>query len=333
MENYDDSIKKADVRFMARALQLAAHGAGFVSPNPMVGAVIVAPGGRIIGEGWHRRFGGPHAEVNAVDSVSEADRGLLRESSIYVSLEPCSHYGKTPPCAALLARCGFRRVVVACGDPNPKVAGRGIAMLREAGCEVETGVLEEEARRLNRRFMTAQTKGRPWIQLKWAESLDGFIGGLDAGGNPQPVRLSSATGSVWMHRERAMADAIVVGSGTALSDRPSLTVRLWPGRMPLRVVADRRGRIDLRSLFPDGNAVRIGADGETLREAMERLLADCGVGSVMVEGGAELLGAFICEGLFDEVRIERSPKKLGRGVAAPAIGCAPGVGITEVKNG
>ena len=130
-----------------------------------------------------------------------------------------------------------------------------------------------------------------------------------------------------------MADAIVVGSGTALSDRPALTVRLWPGRMPLRVVADRRGRVDLRSLFPDGNAVRIGADGETLREAMERLLADCGVGSVMVEGGAELLGAFICEGLFDEVRIERSPKKLGRGVAAPAIGCAPGVGITEVKNG
>ncbi len=206
------------------ALQLAAHGAGFVSPNPMVGAVIVAPGGRIIGEGWHRRWR-PACRGQCGGLGFGSRQGLLRESSIYVSLEPLrSHYGKTPPRAALFfARCGFRRVVVACGDPNPKVAGRGIAMLREAGCEVETGVLEEEARRLNRRFTTAQTKGRPWIQLKWAESLDGFIGGLDAGGNPQPVRLSSATGSVWMHRSGPRPTPSWLAPGL-----PSRTVRLLP---------------------------------------------------------------------------------------------------------
>lgn len=311
---------KEDEMYMSRALQLALNGAGFVSPNPMVGAVVVAPGGRIIGEGWHRRFGGPHAEVNAVDSVAESDRRLFRESTVYVTLEPCSHYGKTPPCARLLGRLGFRRVVVACGDPNPKVSGRGVSILRESGCEVTEGVMEEEARWLNRRFMTAQTLGRPWIQLKWAESADGFIGGLDDAGNPAPERLSTALGSVWMHRERAMADAIVVGSGTALSDRPSLTVRLWPGRGPLRVVADRRGRVDLGGLFPEGNAVSICADGRSLRESMEMLLRDHGVGSVMVEGGAGLLRSFIAEGLYDDIRIERSARKLGRGVAAPEAG-------------
>lgn len=166
-----------DEMMMRRALQLALNGAGDVSPNPMVGAVIVAPGGTIIGEGWHRRYGGAHAEVNAVRSVAADDEPLLPQSTIYVTLEPCSHHGKTPPCSLLLREKGFRRVAVGMVDPNPKVAGRGIRMLREAGAEVTTGILETECRRLNVRFITAQTLRRPWIQLKWAESADGYIAG------------------------------------------------------------------------------------------------------------------------------------------------------------
>ena len=328
--NSESNAAKADREYMGRALALASFGAGYVSPNPMVGAVIVSPDGRIIGEGWHRRFGGPHAEVNAVASVAEADRRLFPESTIYVTLDPCSHYGKTPPCAKLLAECGFRRVVVAIADPNPKVSGRGLAMLREAGCEVETGVLAVEAEEQNRRFLTAQRLGRPWIQLKWAESADGFIGRLDPEGNPVPVRLSSHLGATLMHRERSMADAIVVGSATALADRPQLTLRHWPGRNPLRVVADRSGRADLATLFPDGNAVSIGAGGETLEEGMRRLMHDHEVGAVMVEGGARLLEAFIAEGLYDEIRVETSPAELGGGVKAPAF--TLGNGLVEEES-
>ncbi len=166
-----------DRKMMRRALQLAAAGRGAVAPNPMVGAVITAPDGRIIGQGWHRRFGGPHAEVNAVASVAEADRDLLRQSTIYVTLEPCSHYGKTPPCARLLAECRFARVVVGAGDPNPKVAGRGIAILKDAGIEVTEGVLADQCRSQNREFMFAHTHHRPWVTLKWAQSSNGFLDG------------------------------------------------------------------------------------------------------------------------------------------------------------
>ena len=165
----------ADRVYMARALQLARAGRGHVSPNPMVGAVIVSADGRIIGEGWHRRFGQGHAEVNAVASVAEADRPLLHSATIYVTLEPCSHYGKTPPCAKLLIDCGIGRVVIASGDPNPKVSGRGVAMLREAGIEVAEGLMADEARALNRPFMTAHTLRRPFVTLKWAQSADGFM--------------------------------------------------------------------------------------------------------------------------------------------------------------
>ena len=163
---------------MARALQLARGGEGFVSPNPMVGAVVTARG-RIIGEGFHRAFGGPHAEVNAIASVAEADRHLLREATIYVTLEPCSHYGKTPPCARLIIDTGIPRVVTGAPDPNPKVSGRGIRMLREAGIDVTEGVMLKECLDINRRFMTAQRLRRPYIQLKWAQTADGFIAGLD----------------------------------------------------------------------------------------------------------------------------------------------------------
>lgn len=306
-----------DIKYMKRALMLARRGEGFVSPNPMVGAVITARG-RIIGEGYHRQFGGPHAEVNAVRSVAEADRHLLAEATIYVTLEPCSHYGKTPPCARLLIDTGVKRIVGACTDPNPKVAGRGYGMLREAGREVVEGVLEAEALHLNRRFMTAQTLRRPWIQLKWAESADGFMGSFDASGNPRPVMLSTPLTSVLMHRERAAADAIMIGSGTALSDNPSLTLRLWPGRQPLKAVLDRSGRVPADAPVLSGRALRIDGS-EPLPELLSRLFAEEGVSSLMVEGGPAVLHSFIDAGLWDEIRRERSPLLLGNGPKAPEM--------------
>lgn len=308
-----------DIVLMRRALQLARLGEGFVSPNPMVGAVIASADGRIIGEGWHRRFGGPHAEVNAVASVKDEDRKLLKDSTIYVTLEPCSHYGKTPPCAKLLVETGFRRAVVACVDPNPKVAGRGIAMLRDAGMEVEVGLLEQEALELNRRFITAFTSGRPYVQLKWAESSDGFIAAIDSQGNALPVALSSPMAQIWMHRERARADAIMIGSETALIDSPRLTLRHWPGRQPLRVVADRRHRVDIDRLFPDGNAIRFEASEGNLKEALSELRAQHDIGSLMVEGGTRLLDAFLRSGCWDEVRREVSGVRIGNGIKAPKM--------------
>lgn len=306
-----------DIMYMERALMLARRGEGFVSPNPMVGAVITARG-RIIGEGYHREFGGPHAEVNAVRSVAEADRHLLQEATIYVTLEPCSHYGKTPPCAKLLIDTGIKRIVGACTDPNPKVAGRGFRMLRDAGREVTVGVLEAEALHLNRRFITAQTLRRPWIQLKWAESADGFMGNFDASGNPLPIALSTPLTSVLMHRERAAADAIMTGSGTVLADNPSLSLRLWPGRQPLRVVLDRRGRVPADAPVLSDRSLRI-TESMRLSELLERLFAEEGINSLMVEGGPCLLHSFIEAGLWDEIRRERSPLLLGNGPKAPEM--------------
>lgn len=313
-----DSEKRDEI-YMRRALQLALNGEGLTSPNPMVGAVITAPDGRIIGQGWHRRFGGPHAEVNAVESVSPADKPLLRQSTIYVTLEPCSHFGKTPPCAALLTRIGFRRVVVACQDPNPKVSGRGLQMLRDAGIEVTTGVCRPEAIELNRRFIIAQTLRRPYIQLKWAQTADGYI--ASAPDAPR-LQISSPLSLVWMHRERGLADAIIIGSDTALSDRPRLTMRHWPGRDKLKTVADRRRRIDLKALFPDGDAIRL--PDRPLYEAVQELASEHQIGSIMVEGGARILQSFIRQSLFDEIRIEHSPVSIPDGIAAPEISVPSG---------
>lgn len=304
-------------QYMRRALELARHGLGQVSPNPMVGAVIVAPDGRIIGEGWHRRFGGPHAEVNAVASV--ADPNLLHDCTMYVTLEPCSHYGKTPPCAKLLIDCGIPRVVVAAGDPNPKVAGRGIAMLRQAGIEVEEGLMADESRALNATFNTAHTQGRPFVTLKWAQSADGYMDSDRTDGHAE--RFSDSTGAMEVHRLRSIHDAILVGSGTAIADRPRLDCRLWPGRSPLPVVLDRRGRIDVATLPTARPALRL--DCNTIQEALTLLLREHGVTSVLVEGGAATLRAFIDAGLWDAARVEIAPRKLGnRGrTPAPTIGC------------
>ena len=286
-----------DTTYMRRALQLAALGAGSVSPNPMVGAVITARG-RIIGEGWHRRWGGPHAEVNAVASVAGADLPLLPESTIYVTLEPCSHYGKTPPCSLLLKEKGIRRIVVGTVDPNPLVAGRGLRMLREAGREITVGVLEKECRELNKRFMTFQTRRRPWVQLKYAVSADGFIG---APAEAERLMISSPLSNVWMHRERAMADAIMTGTRTVELDNPRLDCRLWPGRKPRGISFEQAAACKDSHLMQQPHILK--REGERLDEFLGRLAED-GISSLMVEGGRQTLQSFLDARLFDEIRIE-----------------------------
>lgn len=302
--------------YMRRAMQLALCGEGFTSPNPMVGAVVVADG-RIIGEGFHRRFGGPHAEVNAIASVREADRHLLRDSTIYVTLEPCSHYGKTPPCAKLIIDSRIPRVVTGAPDPNPKVSGRGIRMLREAGCDVTEGVLAEECVALNRRFITAQTLRRPYIQLKWAQSRNGFMSAFDSDIKPVAFRFSNRLTSLWTHRERSLADAIMAGPNTIAIDNPRLDVRLYPGRNPVKVsFAD--SRISPESNFMNGDHILLNPE-LPLAENMGILFSEHGISSLMVEGGPTLLQSFIDEALYDEIRIETSPLSPGSGLRSPHI--------------
>lgn len=232
-----------DKKYMRRAIQLARSSMTDTHSNPNVGAVIVADG-RIIGEGYHRRCGQPHAEVNAVNSVSAADRHLLPKSTIYVTLEPCSHYGKTPPCAKLIIDSNIPRVVIACGDPFEKVRGRGVAMLREAGIEVVEGVLEEEARSLNPHFFKAHSLGRPFITLKWAQSADGFMDAVRDSADAPAFQFSTPLDATMVHRQRAMHDAVLTTASTLLADNPRLDVRLWDGPNPAIVVIDRHGIID-----------------------------------------------------------------------------------------
>lgn len=284
-----------DIKYMERALQLARLGEGLVSPNPMVGAVIVDANGKIIGEGYHHRYGGPHAEVNAINSVKESDRHILSDSTIYVTLEPCSHYGKTPPCAKLIIDTGIPRVVVGSADPFKEVSGRGIKMLRDAGVEVEEDVLREECDALNVRFLTAHRLGRPWIQLKWAQSADGFMAGIDKDGKPYPVKFSTPVSSVWMHRRRSMVDAIMVGKNTLEIDHPRLDCRYWPGKAPRRVMPRHDLENQMRELYREG------------------------VTSLMVEGGPTLLQSFIDLGLYDDLKIETAEKKLGEGLPSPKL--------------
>lgn len=324
-------MHNVDEIFMRRALQLATAGRAQVSPNPMVGAVIVSDKGKIIGEGFHRRFGGPHAEVNAVNSV--ADSTLLKNATIYVTLEPCSHYGKTPPCAQLLIKCRFRRVVIGSRDPFPAVSGRGIDMLRQAGIEVSVGVLQEECEALNKHFITAHRLQRPFVQLKWAQSSDGFIDGNRTGNTP--AGISTPLTSLLMHRQRAVADAILIGAGTARLDNPALTTRLWPCRKsPLRVLLD--ARLSTPSgckLFTDGLPTLVynlsensqnGAVGRVLLDTsnLADMLADLyrrGITSLMVEGGANVLQQLIDNHLWDEARVEIGDIILNYGVKAPHI--------------
>ena len=276
---------------MRRCIQLAKNGRQNAKPNPMVGAVIVSADGRIIGEGYHVRCGEGHAEVNAFASVSAEDEALLPESTIYVSLEPCSHYGKTPPCADLIIKKGVRRVVVGCIDEFAEVKGRGIRKLREAGIEVEVGVLEEECKALNRRFFTFHRENRPYIILKWAQTANGFIDD-----NYQPTQISSDFTKMLSHKLRAEEDAILVGRVTEERDKPQLTVREWRGPNPKRLVIDHAHPLNLESLHAHN------------------------IQSLIVEGGAETLRSFLVQGLWDEIRVETNTQTtVSGGTRAPQI--------------
>lgn len=293
---------------MHRCLELARCGRLHAAPNPMVGAVLVHDG-RIIGEGYHIQCGQAHAEVNALRSVRPADRALLADSTLYVSLEPCAHYGRTPPCASLIIKSGIPRVVVGCIDSFSKVQGRGIAMLREAGVDVTVGVLEEECKALNRRFFTAQTLHRPYITLKWARSADGFIDRWRETDNEEPARLSTPCSQMRVHRLRALHQAILVGHGTLLKDHPALTVRHWTGQDPLRIVLGRVAEGDMPTGF------QAYADIPTMLGELFRQ----GVQSLLVEGGQQTLQSFIDQGLWEEAYVEFSTTELGSGVPEPRM--------------
>lgn len=282
---------EADALYMRRCIQLARCGLMTCRPNPMVGAVIVARG-RIIGEGYHIRAGEGHAEVNAFSSVRPEDEHLLPEATIYVSLEPCAHYGKTPPCAELIIRKGVKRVVVGCVDPFARVQGRGIQMIREAGIEVVVGMLETECRELNKRFFTYHEKKRPFILLKWAQTADGFIDD-----HFRPAKISTPFTQMLVHQLRAEYDAILVGRVTDEREHPRLDVRHWAGPSPRRYVLSHTTPLDA---------------------LMAQMYAD-GMQSLMVEGGGKTLQSFIDAGLWDEMRIETSPLTTGGGTRAPQL--------------
>lgn len=327
-----------DIVYMRRCLQLARLGMEHVAPNPMVGAVVVHEG-RIIGEGYHRRFGGLHAEPNAIASV--VDKSLLPYSTLYVNLEPCSHYGKTPPCAELIARMRIPRVVVGTLDPNPRVAGRGVEMLRQAGVEVLTGVLAEECRELNKRFLCYQEKRRPYIVLKWAQTRDGFIDRLRTTRDEPVAVISNVLTKQRVHQIRTENMAILVGTRTALLDNPGLRVTRWTGRNPLRVVIDRQLGLDLSYKLLDDSAptlvfserdaypfetsaeiVRINFS-ENIWPQILHVLYERQIHSVLVEGGAQVLDSLLDQGLWDELQVEVSPECLGNGVKAPPIPAFP----------
>lgn len=318
-------------KYMRRCIQLAENGFCNTPPNPMVGAVIVCDG-RIIGEGYHVRCGEGHAEVNAIRSVKETE--LLKRSTIYVSLEPCSHYGKTPPCADLIIEKEIPRIVIGCQDPFSEVAGRGIRKLQDAGREVIVGVLEKECRRLIRRFLTFHTLGRPYITLKWAESTDRFIDLIRTKG--EAVKLSSSLTSMLVHKRRAEHSAIMVGTRTALLDNPSLTVRNWHGHSPVRITFDRCGSLpeglhifdqsaptilfgeEYGASSPKEDFVFLKHDQEVLPQVMQ-VLHERKFQSLLVEGGSLLLQSFIDADLWDEIIVEEAPCTLGSGVKAPEM--------------
>lgn len=280
-----------DEKYMRRCIQLAANGIQGARPNPMVGSVIVA-NERIIGEGYHVRCGEGHAEVNAFASVSQEDESLLKDATIYVSLEPCSHYGKTPPCADLIIKKGVRRVVVGCIDPFAEVQGRGIQKIREAGIEVVVGVLEDECRWLNRRFFTFHSMHRPYIILKWAQTANGFIDD-----HFQPLLISNEQTQMISHQLRAEEDAILVGHTTFNRDQPSLNVRHWHGPDPKRIVLTRNR--PLTQLIDD--------------------LYQHGIQSLIVEGGRQTHESLMKAGLWDEIRVETAPVTVTDGTPAPKL--------------
>ncbi len=320
--------------YMKRCLELAKLGMGAAAPNPMVGAVLVYQNS-IIGEGYHQQFGGPHAEVHALNSVKEEQKQFIEQSTLYVSLEPCSHYGKTPPCTELILKHKIPHVVIACSDPFPEVSGRGIQMLKQAGVKVTFGVLEAEARELNRRFITFHTRQKPWVILKWAQTSDGYF----AQNSHSQTWITNAYSQTLVHKWRSEEQAILIGTTTAMTDNPQLNVRLWFGRSPLRIVLDRDLTLPQNlHLFDQSIPTLIVSQQEFTRNDLkqnisylqatfdEQLLPQIlqhlyqtGIQSVMVEGGKVLLEAFVTQNLWNEARIFTGIPRWGKGIPAPRL--------------
>jgi diaminohydroxyphosphoribosylaminopyrimidine deaminase / 5-amino-6-(5-phosphoribosylamino)uracil reductase len=313
---------------MKRALELATLGKGKVSPNPMVGCVIVH-NDLIIGEGWHQKYGEAHAEVNAIKTVK--DESVLPECSVYVSLEPCAHYGKTPPCADLLVKKKVKKVIICNADTNPLVGGKGIKKLLDAGIQVEWGILEKEGKTLNKRFFTHLEKKRPYIILKWAETADGFIARL----NYDSKWISNPLSRKLVHKWRTEEDAIMVGPSTAAYDNPQLNVRDWTGKNPTRIVIDRQLRLSQNlNLFDHSqhticynlhkneqspNLEFVKLPEENFLHFLMEDLGKKSIQSVIVEGGAILLKELLSEGLWDEARVFKTQVTFKTGFEAPAI--------------
>lgn len=330
--------------YMRRCLQLASKGLGHVAPNPMVGCVIVH-NHCIVAEGWHEYYGGPHAEPNAIHQVGD---DVLRESTLYVNLEPCSHYGKTPPCANLIRSKGIQKVVVGHLDPNPLVAGKGIQGLRDAGIEVEQGVLEKECRALNKRFLTLHEKKRPYIILKWAQTRDGYLSRFPLPNHQEDNWITGKESKVLVHQWRSQEQAILVGHNTALWDNPYLTTRLVAGKHPIRLVITKtpndlpQGLNVLNTEAPTivFNGMEDGTNGNVqyvkinLENVLEDLLNECYVrqiSSIIVEGGASTLNQFIRKNTWDEARILVNPNQdFGSGIEAPTFNLH---GITPMSVG
>ena len=324
-----------DELYMQRCIDLASLGIGHVAPNPMVGAVIVH-NGRIIGEGFHEKYGEAHAEVNAIRSVE--DKSLLPESTIYVSLEPCSHHGKTPPCADLIIEYKIKRVVVGCLDPNERVKGRGIEKLKKAGIETTTGVLEQACKSLNKRFFTFHERKRPYVILKWAQSPDGYLD-IARPNNEKGIHwISSPETKVLVHKWRAEEQSILVGRKAVETDNPTLTVREFSGGNPTRLIIDSQLQLPMdKNIFSSEaptivfNRIRSEVNGniewvklpETSTEAILEELYKRSILSVFVEGGSRTLQYFIFDNVWDEARVIVGPNKLNDGTKAPNIGKTP----------
>ena len=306
--------------YIAHCIEIARRGEYFVAPNPMVGAVLVDSNGTIIAEGWHEKYGEGHAEVNCFRHLETSKYRDLEMSkcTLFVSLEPCSHYGKTPPCAKLIIEKGVGRVVVGMLDPNPLVAGKGVQMLRDAGIEVIVGVLEKECRELNKRFLCLHEKHRPYVILKWAQTSDGFIDIKRTSGSP--IKISTPATKEIVHRMRAENMAIMVGTNTVLLDNPRLLNTHWTGRNPIRVTIDRHNRIpaDAR-IFSDESETIVYRD-RTDWPFITEDLAKHNIHSILVEGGTTLLNHILETGIWDEIHVEVAPElTIGDGVKAPQI--------------
>jgi len=322
--------------YMLRCIELAKKGLGNVAPNPMVGCVIVC-NNDIIGEGYHKKFGEAHAEVNAIQSVVNKD--LLPHSTLYVNLEPCSHFGKTPPCVDLILKSSIKRVIIGCVDPYAQVAGKGIARLRNHGCEVVVGVLKQQSLTLNRRFFTFHEKKRPFVILKWAQTSDGFIDKIrESNATTQPLKISSTSSQILVHKWRSEEAAIMVGTTTALSDNPKLNVRLWTGQDPLRIVIDQKLTLPkYLKLFDKAQNTWVINEKMNMKDkaishvkipfsinsmdfdAFLLYLHQNDIQSLLVEGGQKLLQSFLDRGIWDEARVFIAPTFLGAGVKAPSI--------------